>query len=106
MTDGPNATASAECGRQQPDAVPARRDGLADIWNAEDCEHARCAVAGCKLACGAKSRRSPTISTSRVGVRKIDDVGNFLDHEIAAILRGIGVDTGDSLGRNTDRRTY
>jgi len=38
-----------------------------------------------------------------LGVREIDDVGSFLDHEIAAILRGIGVDTGDALGRNTDQ---
>jgi hypothetical protein len=33
-------------------------------------------------------------------------VGNsFLDHEIAVILRGIGLGIGDALGRNTDQRT-
>jgi hypothetical protein len=38
-------------------------------------------------------------------VREIDDVSSFLDHEIAAILPSIGVDTGDALGRDTDQRT-
>jgi Domain of unknown function DUF302 len=43
----------------------------------------------------------PSTVFASLGVREIDDVGNFLDHEIATILRGIGVDTGDALGRNT-----
>jgi hypothetical protein len=45
----------------------------------------------------------PSTVFASLGVREIDDVGSFLDHEIAVILRGIGVDTGEALGRNTDQ---
>jgi len=45
----------------------------------------------------------PSTVFASLGVREIDDVGSFLDHEIAAILRGIGVDTGDAPGRYTDQ---
>lgn len=44
----------------------------------------------------------PSTVFASLGVREIDDVGSFLDHKIAAVLRGIGVDAGDALGRNTD----
>jgi hypothetical protein len=47
----------------------------------------------------------PSTVFASLGVREIDDVGSFLDHKIAAVLRSIGVDTGDALGRNTDQRT-
>jgi hypothetical protein len=55
---------------------------------------------------------SPVVSIDRpstvfasLGVREIDEVGSLLDHKIGALLRGIGVDTGDALGRNTDQQT-
>ena len=47
----------------------------------------------------------PSTVFASLGVQEIDDVGSFLDHKIAAVLRGIGVDTGDALGRNTHQRT-
>jgi Domain of unknown function DUF302 len=47
----------------------------------------------------------PSTVFASLRVREIDDVGSFLDHKIAAVLRGIGVDTGDALARNTDQQT-
>src|SRR6266849_4931329 len=47
----------------------------------------------------------PSTVFASLGVREIDEVGSLLDHKIGALLRGIGVDTGDALGRNTDQQT-
>lgn len=47
----------------------------------------------------------PSTVFASLGTREIDDVGSFLDHKIAAVLRGIGVDTGEAVGTNTDQRT-
>jgi hypothetical protein len=47
----------------------------------------------------------PSTVFASLGVQEIDDVGSFLDHKIATVLQGIGVDTGDALGRNTHQRS-
>jgi len=47
----------------------------------------------------------PSTVFASLGVREIDEVGSLLDHKITAVLQGIGVDTDDALGRNTDQRT-
>ena len=47
----------------------------------------------------------PSTVFASLGVREINEVGSFLDHEIAAVLQGIGVDTGDALGPGTGQRT-
>jgi len=47
----------------------------------------------------------PSTVFASLGVRAIDEVGGLLDQKITAVLRGIGVDTGDALGRYTDLRT-
>jgi len=47
----------------------------------------------------------PSTVFASLGVREIDEVGSLLDHKITAVLRGIGVNTGDALGRYTDQRT-
>lgn len=46
----------------------------------------------------------PSTVFASLGVREIDEVGSLLDDKIAAVLRGIGVDTGDALGPDTDQR--
>ena len=47
----------------------------------------------------------PSTVFASLGVREIDEVGSLLDDKIAAVLRGVGVDTGDALGPDTDQRT-
>jgi hypothetical protein len=47
----------------------------------------------------------PSTVFASLGVREIDEVGALLDDKIAAVLQGIGADTGDALGRDTERRT-
>jgi hypothetical protein len=47
----------------------------------------------------------PSTVFASLGVREIDQVGALLDDKIAAVLQGIGTDTGDALGRDTDQRT-
>ena len=47
----------------------------------------------------------PSTVFASLGVREIDEVGSLLDDKIAAVLRGIGVDTGGALGRDADQRT-
>jgi Domain of unknown function DUF302 len=39
----------------------------------------------------------PSTVFASLGVREIDEVGSLLDHKITAVLRGIGVNTGDAL---------
>src|SRR5260370_26884859 len=47
----------------------------------------------------------PSTVFASLGAREMDEVGGLLDQEITALLRGIGVDTGDALGRDTGQRT-
>src|SRR5260370_30719513 len=47
----------------------------------------------------------PSTVFASLGVREIDEVGSLLDDKIAAVLRGVGVDTGDALRPNTDQPT-